>query len=173
MSLLKKIFKIIKNVLIGPDIKRVYSRKRSGTVRRRVKKKQIVEKRKTKTVSKRVASSRQAAASIQNSRIKKKLSPKVLKPIKGNLKSQNDKRVLLGEITHYFDKIRVCVVRIDSGMIKKGDKILLEWKSGSFEQVVNSMQIENDEVVSAKMGQLIGLKVKQAVAVGAKVYKAV
>lgn len=75
----------------------------------------------------------------------------------------------IGEVTHYFDKIKVCVVRIDVGMLKKGDRILISGKGSELIQTVDSMQIENEDVVIARKGQLVGLKVKEAVIVGSKI----
>ncbi|MEM4221915.1 MAG: translation elongation factor-like protein [archaeon] len=76
---------------------------------------------------------------------------------------------LIGKVTHFFPKISVAVVEL-SGDLKQGDKILFEG-STSFEQVVDSMQIEHKNVSEAKAGQSIGLKVNQKVKEKDLVYK--
>lgn len=77
----------------------------------------------------------------------------------------------VGEVTHYFDKIKVCVIRIDHGTVKKGDRLRIEGNKGNLVQDVSSMQIENEDVASARKGQTIGLKVKKMVYVGDAVQK--
>lgn len=76
---------------------------------------------------------------------------------------------LIGEVTHFFGHICVAVVKL-SGNLKDGDKILVEGATTSFEQPVKSMQIEHEEVKEAKKGDSIGLKVKDKVREGDKVF---
>ncbi|MBT4716680.1 U32 family peptidase, partial [Candidatus Woesearchaeota archaeon] len=53
-----------------------------------------------------------------------------------------------------------------------GDNILIERSDGStFEQSVNSMQIDRNEIKNASSGQDIGMKVKEEVKEGNTVYK--
>jgi translation elongation factor EF-1alpha len=75
----------------------------------------------------------------------------------------------VGKITHFFSHISVAVVKL-SGGLKKGDKILIEGSTTSFEQKADSMQVEHKPVASAKKGQSIGLKVKDRVREGDDVY---
>jgi putative protease len=78
---------------------------------------------------------------------------------------------LIGEVTHYFGKIGVAVVKL-SDNLKVGDQIKIVGKKGEeFTQTVESMQIEHKNVQEAKAGDLIGLKVSQKVREGYKVYK--
>ena len=78
---------------------------------------------------------------------------------------------LIGEITHYFGKIGVAVLKL-SDTLKVGDQIKIVDKEGEeFTQTVDSMQIEHENVPEAKAGDLIGLKVIQKVREGDKVYK--
>ena len=79
--------------------------------------------------------------------------------------------VQAGKITHYFDRIKVCVVKITQGSILIGDRLTIKGPRTSFVQKVWSMQIENKDVKVARKGQLIGLKVERPVAVGDVVYK--
>lgn len=76
----------------------------------------------------------------------------------------------IGEITHFFTDINVAVIKL-SGTLKAGEKILIEGATTNFEQAANSMQIEHKEVKEAKKGDSIGLKVKERVREGDKVYR--
>ena len=75
----------------------------------------------------------------------------------------------IGEVIHFFDKISVAIIKL-SGDLKKGDKIAFEGKN-SFEQTVDSMQIEHEPIEEAKAGQEFGLKVDQEVKEKDKVFK--
>ncbi|MBK5190157.1 MAG: hypothetical protein JJE19_01470 [Methanosarcinales archaeon] len=77
---------------------------------------------------------------------------------------------LIGKITHYFSKIGVAVVEL-SDDVTVGAKIRVEGETTSFEQVIDSMEIENKKVETATAGQSIGLKVKERVRLHDSVYK--
>ncbi|MHC1599373.1 MAG: translation elongation factor-like protein [Candidatus Methanospirareceae archaeon] len=77
---------------------------------------------------------------------------------------------LIGKITHYFSKISVAVVEL-SDDITVGEKISVEGATTSFEQVIDSMEIDNKKVETATAGQSIGLKVKERVRLHDSVYK--
>ena len=76
---------------------------------------------------------------------------------------------LIGEVTHFFTNISVAVIKL-SGKLKEGDKILIEGATTNFEQEARSMQIEHKEVKEANKGDSVGLKVKDRVREGDKVY---
>jgi putative protease len=76
----------------------------------------------------------------------------------------------VGVVTHSYGKISVAVVEL-SGAVNVGDKIVIEGHSNSVEQTIGSMQVEHEQVQSAKKGQAIGLKTAGAVKEGDKVYK--
>jgi putative protease len=77
---------------------------------------------------------------------------------------------LIGKITHYFSKISVAVVELSED-VTVGDKIRVEGATTSFEQVIDSMEIDNKNVETATAGQSIGLKVKERVRLHDGVYK--
>lgn len=79
----------------------------------------------------------------------------------------------IGEVSHYFGKIDVAAVKITSGTLKVGDTIRIKGKTTDFEQAIESIQIEHDSVESAKVGDDIGIKVKDKVRVGDEVFKIV
>jgi len=77
----------------------------------------------------------------------------------------------VGKVSHFFSNISVAVIELKSGL-KKGDKILIEGAHTSFKQKVSSMQLEHEKIEAAKKGQAIGLKVKDRVREGDKVFLA-
>ena len=81
------------------------------------------------------------------------------------------KEELIGKITHYFDKIQVGIIEIEKGKLAVGDMIHIKGTTTDFEQVVESIQIEHEQVEKAKKGDAIGLKVKDKVREGDEVYK--
>ncbi|MBF0510889.1 MAG: hypothetical protein HQL13_01030 [Candidatus Omnitrophica bacterium] len=77
----------------------------------------------------------------------------------------------VGEITHYFKRINVCVLKLTGQTILIGDKLTIVGLKQKFIQKIWSMQIESLDVKVARKGQLVGLKVDKDVNVGDKVYK--
>ena len=76
---------------------------------------------------------------------------------------------LVGKVTHFFGKIGVAVVDLNADL-RSGDRISIEGPGGVVEQVVNSMQINKEQVESAGKGESIGLKVDSKVREGDVVY---
>jgi len=78
---------------------------------------------------------------------------------------------LIGEVTHYFGKIGVAVIKL-SGTLKVGDNIrIIGGEATDFTQAIDSMEIEHEKVQKAKSGDSVGLKVSQKVRENYKVYK--
>ena len=76
-----------------------------------------------------------------------------------------------GKVTHYYDKIGVVIIELASDL-SSGEKIkFVRGGEDLFEQEVGSMQIEHNQISSAKKGDVIGLKAEQEVKEGAEVYK--
>lgn len=65
----------------------------------------------------------------------------------------------VGVVTHFFSKPMVAAIKVESGVIKIGDKLHFKGHSTDFFQVVSSMQIEHEQVEEAGEGDLIGIKV--------------
>ncbi len=76
----------------------------------------------------------------------------------------------VGKVKHFFDKISVVVIEL-SAPIKVGDKLKFKHGKYEFEQVVESMQIEHEQIKSAKKGQAIGIKTTQPIQENAEVLK--
>jgi translation elongation factor EF-1alpha len=78
--------------------------------------------------------------------------------------------VEVGRVTHFFSKINVAVIELKAPL-KVGDTISVKGPTTDFEQIVDSMQIEHENVQKAEAGQSIGLKVSQRVRETDIVYK--
>jgi len=78
--------------------------------------------------------------------------------------------VEIGRITHFFTKISVAVIELTMPLAV-GDTIVIKGPTTDFEQVVESMQIEHNNVQRAEAGQSIGLRVAQRVRENDTVYK--
>ena len=78
--------------------------------------------------------------------------------------------VEIGRITHFFSKISVAVIELKAPL-KVGDTIVVKGPTTDFQQVVESMQIENKNVQTGEAGQSIGLKVIQRVRETDAVYR--
>lgn len=76
----------------------------------------------------------------------------------------------VGVVKDYFAKIGVAGIDI-TGKLKVGDTIHVKGHTTDFEQVVDSMQIEHDQVEEAKSGDSIGIKVGERCRDGDAVYK--
>ena len=80
--------------------------------------------------------------------------------------------VEVGQVTHFFTKISVAIVELKAPLAV-GDSILIKGPTTDFEQVVESMQIEHENVERAGAGESIGLKVAGRVREKDTVYKRV
>ena len=78
----------------------------------------------------------------------------------------------VGDVSHYFSRINVGVVEL-TAPLKVGDRIAIKGMTTNFDQTVESMEIEHKSVQEAKVGDSIGLKVKERVREGDIVYKLV
>lgn len=84
--------------------------------------------------------------------------------------AEDKKEQLIGKITHYFGKIEVGIIELTKPLVV-GDTIHIKGGTTDFEQKVDSIQIEHENVEKAKKGDAIGLKVKEKVREGDEVYK--
>jgi len=77
---------------------------------------------------------------------------------------------LIGKIIHYYGNIGVGIIELFD-TLNVGDKIKIKGSATDFEQVVDSMQIEHQNIQSAKAGEQVGLKVAGKVKEGDQVFK--
>jgi hypothetical protein len=111
--------------------------------------------------------------------VKKPVSEKPPKPLKEKkpkdpAKAAKAKKPVqefyVGEITHYFAKISVVVVKVEEHPILIADTIIVKG-SKEFSQKVQSLQVESKDVRFARKGELVGLQVIEPAKPGDKVYK--
>jgi len=171
----RKIVDVLKEVFwIKP------SRKSSKSTRSKKAKKAVVKKKKgtvpkmgtasSPTVKKKIAKPKGTVPKTGTARLPNKVAVAKKAP-KSAIKPIDPSLTEVGIITHYFERIKVCVVNLTNGTVLIGDKLTIIGPKTKFIQKVWSMQVESVDVKVAKKGQLIGLKVDKLVAVGDKVYK--
>jgi len=78
----------------------------------------------------------------------------------------------IGKVTHFFNGISVAVIELID-KIAVGDTIHIKGATTDFVQKVESMEINHKKVEEAGYGDSIGLKVKERVREGDRVYKVV
>ena len=82
-----------------------------------------------------------------------------------------DKKDLVGKVIHYYDKIGVAVIKLGKDL-KVGDKVKFEKGDNTFEQIIESMQLEHESVSKGKKKDEIAVKVDKVAKDGTLVYKA-
>ncbi len=79
----------------------------------------------------------------------------------------------VGVIVKFFAKPSVAAIEITKGTIKKGDILKYKGHTSDFTEEVKSMQIDNQPVDEAKVGDMIGVKVEERAREKDIVYKVV
>ena len=79
----------------------------------------------------------------------------------------------VGVIVKFFAKPSVAAIEVTGGGIKVGDMLKYQGHTTDFTEQVTSMQIDNNPVVEAKAGDLVGIRVKERVREHDKVLKVV
>ncbi|MBE0712041.1 MAG: hypothetical protein MUQ25_02135 [Candidatus Aminicenantes bacterium] len=77
----------------------------------------------------------------------------------------------IGHITHYFPKIGVAGIEITVGSLKVGETVHIKGHTSDVTQTVESLQQEHLSVPEIKKGVSAGIKVKEHVREGDRVYK--
>ena len=77
---------------------------------------------------------------------------------------------LIGKITHYFGNIGVAVIDL-SDKLEVGDEVRIVGGETDFNQAIDSMEADHKKIEKAKKGESIGIKIKDKVREGYKVYK--
>jgi len=77
---------------------------------------------------------------------------------------------IIGKIIHYYGKINVGIIEL-ADELKVGDKIHIKGSATDFEQTVDSMQVEHQDIEQAKIGDSIGLKLSNKAKEGDQVFK--
>lgn len=70
---------------------------------------------------------------------------------------------VIGRITHYYSHLGVGIIELTEGELKVGDVIRVKGAHTDFRQIVDSIQVEHQNVSHAEKGKSIGIKVKEKV----------
>lgn len=76
----------------------------------------------------------------------------------------------IGVVLHYYSKAGVAAIKLGEAL-KVGDKIHIKGHTTDFDEVINSIQIEHNQVNEARKGDDIGIKVIDHVREHDTVYK--
>jgi translation elongation factor EF-1alpha len=77
----------------------------------------------------------------------------------------------VGEVVKFFAKVGVAAIVITEGGLQAGDTIHFKGHTTDFTQTVDSMQIDNNPVEQAGVGDDVGIKVADRVRPGDVAYK--
>ena len=76
----------------------------------------------------------------------------------------------IGQVIHFFGKAMVAVIKL-SDNLRVGDQVKLSYRDASFEQAVDSMEVNHQKIESARSGDEVALKVAGKAHENMKVYK--
>ncbi|MBI1823111.1 MAG: translation elongation factor-like protein [Nitrospirae bacterium] len=79
--------------------------------------------------------------------------------------------VLIGKVVHYYNHSNVAIIELDTGYLRVGDTIHIKGHTTDFEQVVESIEIEHQNIETAETGQTVGVKVRDMVREHDRVYR--
>ena len=77
----------------------------------------------------------------------------------------------IGIVEHFFTNVNVAAINITEGELKIGDTIHFVGATTDFKQKIESMEIDRNPVEIVKVGDDVGIKVKERVRVHDIVYK--
>ena len=75
----------------------------------------------------------------------------------------------VGEVTHYYGKAEVAIVKFNQDM-PVGKNIAFQGETTDFSQDITSMEFDHKPVTVASRGKEVGIKVKDKVREGDQVY---
>ncbi len=128
-------------------------------------------KKPTKKSSKKIAKKIIKKKTSLKETIKKKLASEKKIVLKKKKPEKQKKEKRIGKLVHYFDKIKVVVVKV-SDILSIGDMIRIKGgRKTDFKQKIVSMEINGQKIKKAKKGQEIGIKVKEKAREGYLVFK--
>ncbi len=82
----------------------------------------------------------------------------------------SEELVKIGDVSHFYTNIEVAVVEL-TGKLKVGDRIMIKGATTDFTQLVESIQIDHDQVTEAGSGDSVGLQVRYRVRAGDGVFR--
>ena len=76
----------------------------------------------------------------------------------------------VGKVVHFYDKLSVAIIDLESGGLKVGDEVKFKKGDEEFTQKIESLQVEHESVDSVKKGDSFGVKVSKSTKPGTEVY---
>ena len=76
----------------------------------------------------------------------------------------------IGKVVHYYDKLGVAIIDLESKGLKVGDEVKFKRGDEEFSQKIESLQTEHQSVESVKKGDSFGVKVDKPTKVGTEVF---
>lgn len=83
------------------------------------------------------------------------------------------KEIEVGRVVDYFGKVGVASIEITAEEIKIGDTLHFKGHTTDFNQAIDSMEIEHEQVEKVNIGANVGIKVNNRVRNRDKVYRIV
>jgi putative protease len=77
----------------------------------------------------------------------------------------------IGEVVKFFAKPSVAAVMITEGMLRAGDTLHFKGHTTDFSLKIKSMQVDNEPVEEARIGDSVGIQVPERVRPGDLAYK--
>lgn len=77
----------------------------------------------------------------------------------------------VGKVTHYYNKLGVAAIELDSGEIMPGDHLHIVGHTTDADVIVETLELDHTQIREAHEGQNIGVKVNERVREHDEVYK--
>ena len=88
----------------------------------------------------------------------------------GRKSGGDTQELFIGEVIHYFSKVKAAVVKIKKETLSVGDSIKIKGHTTDLEQRIRSLQIQHQNVQSASKGTEVAIKVNGKTRTGDKVF---
>jgi putative protease len=83
---------------------------------------------------------------------------------------KESEEVLVGEVIHYFRKVKAAVVKVKENKVAVGDSIRVKGNTTDFTEKIKSMQIDHEIVNSASKGKEVAIQMKKKTRRGDRVF---
>jgi putative protease len=108
--------------------------------------------------------------------LKKKNKPakskrKSQKTVKKENKNKEPKQECIGDVVHYFPKVKAAVIKVKKGPLLEGDVIYIKGHTTDIKMKISSMQIDCKPIKKAAKGKEVGIRVKKRARITDKVYR--
>ncbi|HXV27778.1 MAG TPA: hypothetical protein VD913_02315 [bacterium] len=77
----------------------------------------------------------------------------------------------LGRVIHYFPHVNAAAIKIEKGKLAVGDQLYFKGHTTDFRQIVESLQINHVMVSKVRVGDDVGIRVRERVREHDAVYK--